>query len=123
MSFPFSGNAIIASGNGSSLLATSNVTYSNGTRVVNGNAPVYFGTYLVVNAGANAGNVSSLQAGNALIAANMPVGIGLLGIASVPFIISPGDVIASVGGNLTVGDANQTFFAASAATAVTFKGL
>jgi hypothetical protein len=113
------GNATIASGNGTRLFANSTIFWGNNTTTANFTGTLPFFNYVVVNAGANAGNLSRVLAGNSAQAANVPFAGSLNGIANVPFTWSPGDVLQATGASTA--NANDCFLAASAQTVVTFQ--
>lgn len=122
------GNATVAQGNATSILSNSTLTFANGTRVLNGNSggPFPFLNSIIINPGANGGNLCFVPAGNAAVAANIPFNLSLVGLGNVPFNIEAGTIAAAnqagcTGNSLVIGDANQVYFAAFAATFVTFE--
>lgn len=119
--FSFFGNATIASGNGSRLLANSTIYLANGTIVANGATALPFYTKLLVNAGTNGGNIAFLPVANLAIAANQPFATGYPAASGAELVIAPADITTATG--CSTANANQVFVTASAATFANIYGI
>lgn len=115
----FVGNATLVAGNGVRLLASSNVYLSNGTRVNNGNAGVYFTNYVQISS-ADAGNLAFIAAANSTLANLVPFGAGFKFASGVFPKIDAGWITAAVG-NLTA-NANDIYVSVAANMTVTITG-
>lgn len=118
--YAFFGNAVIASGNGSRLLANSTIYLANGTIIANGASAIPFTSRVLVNAGTNGGNIAFIPAGNAAVAANIPFAAAYPAASGAELIID--SFWQQVNGS-NVGDANAIYLAASAATFVNIAGV
>jgi hypothetical protein len=126
MATPFTGNATITAGNGTSLLAVSNLIFAGCTTVrANGSVTAWFDQELMI-VPSDPANFTILAAANATQAGNVIAGVGRKNVSGGVEVVSPGWVMdcVAVGDNANVSraDAGNVYVATSANQTLTIKG-